>query len=193
MGENRARENSIVEAITAAVIELWKTTNPDDISIKEVIAEAGVSRSSFYRYFDSIRDVISKAEDRYLAEILESNQMSKMSMRVSKDGAIWDSLVPQIMTVKKQRDFIIAVNGPFGDLDYQCRMREAYRAHYEEVFATQGLSEEEAELVVSYLYAGHREFLITWLTQFPDMPLEQVVRLNYLMLNAPLNALAAKK
>lgn len=44
--------------IADALFELLKTKDFHDISVKEVVAKAGFSRMSYYRYFDSMEDVL---------------------------------------------------------------------------------------------------------------------------------------
>ncbi len=66
---NRKQELNafIKECITKALIELMKKKNFEDITITELVETAGVGRVSFYRNFDSKKDILEK----YLHTILE--------------------------------------------------------------------------------------------------------------------------
>ncbi len=64
---NRKQELNafIKECITKALIDLMKKKDFEDITITELVETAGVGRVSFYRNFDSKKDILEK----YLKEI----------------------------------------------------------------------------------------------------------------------------
>lgn len=57
---NEGRNRYVVEHITAALIDLMKQYSFGKISISQVCREAQVGRASFYRNFDSKRDILEK-------------------------------------------------------------------------------------------------------------------------------------
>lgn len=57
---NEARNAYVVEHITASVLKLLKDKQLNDISISEIVSDAGVGRTSFYRNFDTKEDVVKK-------------------------------------------------------------------------------------------------------------------------------------
>ncbi len=59
---NRKQELNafIKECITKALIELMKKKNFEDITITELVETAGVGRVSFYRNFESKKDILKK-------------------------------------------------------------------------------------------------------------------------------------
>lgn len=50
----------VKECITTALLQMLETQSLDDISITDLIKKAGVARNSFYRNFDSKKDVLMK-------------------------------------------------------------------------------------------------------------------------------------
>ena len=50
---------TVKEAIAIALVQLMKRKNFEDISVSEIVKIAGVGRSSFYRNFESKKDVLS--------------------------------------------------------------------------------------------------------------------------------------
>ena len=67
--------------ILAAIARCLRTTNYDDLSVNEIVAEADISRGSFYNYFvdknDAVKSMIDsdlrKYFDMYMDSIKESN------------------------------------------------------------------------------------------------------------------------
>lgn len=59
---NKKQETNafVKECITTALLQMMKKKKLDDIKITELIVKAGVSRNSFYRNFDSKKDILDK-------------------------------------------------------------------------------------------------------------------------------------
>lgn len=64
---NEGRNQYVVEHITDAVLKLMKNQYLHEISISQICEEAGVGRASFYRNYESKKDVLRK----YLAALLK--------------------------------------------------------------------------------------------------------------------------
>lgn len=60
MNKKQEANAFVKECITTALIQKMKTTHIDEITITDLISKAGVSRNSFYRNFDSKRDILEK-------------------------------------------------------------------------------------------------------------------------------------
>lgn len=65
---NEGRNQYVVEHITEALLHLMQTQPVGDISISQIVAEAGVGRASFYRNFNSREDVLA----RHLKSLLDN-------------------------------------------------------------------------------------------------------------------------
>lgn len=57
---NEARNAYVVEHITQSMLKLLKEKPLNDISIREIVDDAAVGRTSFYRNFETKEDVIKK-------------------------------------------------------------------------------------------------------------------------------------
>lgn len=57
---NEGRNRYVIEHITAALVKLMGIYPFDEISISQICQEAQVGRASFYRNFESKRDVLEK-------------------------------------------------------------------------------------------------------------------------------------
>lgn len=90
------------DAIMDALVELMQEKDLDKITITELVARAGVGRSSFYRNFSSKEDVLLA----YINAIFGSpNQYDPES-----DAEVSDYLIARFRTVKEHREFFEALD-----------------------------------------------------------------------------------
>ncbi len=66
---NQERNEQIKEKITSALIEMLKTKRLEEIQVKELVEVAGVGRVSFYRNYESLRDVLRKYSQSLLDQV----------------------------------------------------------------------------------------------------------------------------
>ena len=61
-GPGSAAKRGVEERVEEAVFGLMETTDIPDIKVSDVVRLAGVSRSTFYRHYDSVEDVVKQFE-----------------------------------------------------------------------------------------------------------------------------------
>ena len=71
-----AAENDTARRITDAVFDLMTTTDIPQIKVADVIRRACVSKSTFYRHFASVDDVVKRFEDEILEGMGEINEVA---------------------------------------------------------------------------------------------------------------------
>lgn len=66
-------------ALHTALIKLMENHKISDLSVREVCSEAGVARSTFYYYYQSIDDILEEIEDQLIGTLISQNEkiMSK--------------------------------------------------------------------------------------------------------------------
>lgn len=65
--DKRAEANRIVrECMTTALLQLMKEKEFEDISVSEITKRAGVSRTSYYRNYDSKEDILKQGLDQVM-------------------------------------------------------------------------------------------------------------------------------
>ena len=156
---------TIREAISIALIHLMKTKSFSEISISEITRVAGVSRSSFYRNFDSIEDVAVGYINRIYREYFKEKPVNPNSYKKSaflpflkeryvfieqhkdvfrvlyKNGILYSTLMKMDSETKKQ--FLIA------DIDesrYFSAMIMSFSAGVIEEWVAGGMKESPGEL-----------------------------------------------
>ena len=92
------------DALSAAAEELFLTRGFDEVTVEEIAQAAGVSRRTFFRYFDSKEDVMVERSDR-LGELL----LAELAARPLNEPpllAIRNALVSAVKSGLEDRNLI---------------------------------------------------------------------------------------
>ena len=97
------------EKLFRAFWDLYQKKRIENITINEIVTNAGYHRSTFYEYFDDIYDVLNQLEEALLENI-------KMNVLDKLDDVLNDDLVEKIATVyDSQGETISVLLGENGD------------------------------------------------------------------------------
>ena len=91
---------TVKESVTTALIRMMQKKHINEIQIKDLVKIAGVSRSSFYRNFESKEDVLIK-----YAENLSEKFVKKLEDYSSPE----EFLIERYRSVKQEKDFFVAL------------------------------------------------------------------------------------
>ncbi|WP_160680575.1 TetR/AcrR family transcriptional regulator [Clostridium sp. C8-1-8] len=141
------------EWIINAFFELLKEYTYEEITVKQIILQADVSRQTFYRHFNDKDDIV-----RYYNTLLSKELSSKLS--VLKENSLysillcyftfWDTHV-DILNLLKNNDCEYYYN----ELMY--KTMDMLKVHFS------GYSEREFNLIKSFLIGGLYKINIDWL------------------------------
>lgn len=169
--------SDIRRAILQAVIHLLKTKKLDKISVGEVAQEAHIARSSFYRYYDSVEEVVRKKEDEILGRIMEIQRGSLAERRVDQHTEPYQNMLARSETVSEYGEFLAAITGPNGDPRFGYMAQKFMRERFNEKL---GFSDSPRErLIVECLTAGWYHTMNLWLSSYPQISPEEFVGYMY--------------
>jgi AcrR family transcriptional regulator len=173
-GSGRKARKNVEEKIEQAVFDLMETTDIPDIKVGDVVRLAGISRSTFYRHYDSVEDVVKQFEAGLLDTMRTINntalgvQFSKAELKPTQ------SMVARMEVLQANRDKIVALNSDHGDPAFQHKatmlMHEYFRIRLQGV----GGSELHRDLYLSFVIAGHNNLIQYWLEKRPEIPPTEV-------------------
>lgn len=155
---------------------LLETKHFRSITVKEICAQLGVSRKTFYAYFDSKeaiidiafrRDVLQPVLD--LARLLTNDELLGLARSVFKhsfqavydDGAYYRSLVVPM----RGNDFTFLDIATSAFYDLYSKMLERLK---------QPSTTRQAEYVASYFASAHASFLQKWVCDDFPIPTDQI-------------------
>ncbi|RGU52536.1 TetR/AcrR family transcriptional regulator [Olsenella sp. AF16-14LB] len=156
--------------IRKAVVDAMETKDIPEITITEICNACNIARSTFYRYYDSIDDVIKKTGDELLASIERVSAVDRYDKREA--GHILrprQSDLARAEILYEYRPFILAVNGMHGDPSFAYKavgtIRKGLKAEYGAYFENRPY----AEFLMEFYLAGTFRSIDLWLRQYPDM------------------------
>lgn len=161
--------------ICQKLIDMMETTSFFDIKVKDFVEFAGISRSTFYLYFDSLYDVLQKIEDDFLDGMFsESVTVQTVKTRqMEKPNAHFAIKVEYIERNKRLFSILL---GPNGDPSFSARLVNRYKRIVTESWrGNQTIDQEHIELLSEYVAAGQIQALKWWVSREPEMDLSDVM------------------
>lgn len=153
--------------IEAAVIERMANTEIKSISVKEICIMAGVSRSTFYRIFDSVPNVVYSLEMQLLERVRDINRYFISASFPSGQTLTIVRSLTQLMY--EQRDFINAVSGPYGDPQFVDLMNSLATEYYAGKILIEAESMENIECKLQFAISGLHGLIGFWLREKPEV------------------------
>ena len=114
--KNKASQKRIMDAY----IELMRTKPYDRITVKEIVKEAGVARSTFYLYFDNVFNLLEEIESAL-------SGVNVFYLRPPEKPKGWETAAESIVQwfdfCKKNSVYLSALLGENGDTYFEERIR----------------------------------------------------------------------
>lgn len=182
-------KNVVVTSIRTAIIELLKTTDLEEIRVVDVISHAGIARSSFYRYYDSVDDVVREMEDDFLGACRDTAKHFVASGFTEDGLERGGNAIERIFeTIQSNADFYRTIVGPHGDHTFEGRQEDLAREFYGSKLFFEGIVPKDADLRLAFIMAGQTRLIREWLTKHPEMPAKEAAetlqRMCYAIMHA---------
>ena len=169
--------------IRQQVLEALKTTDIHNVQVKAITDALGISRSTFYIYYDSAYSVLQDIEDEFFSGLQAANAtfwyypLKKEYMQEPHP-----ILLNILKYLKENRDVSNTLQGPYGEVMFQIRCRKCLQQSLFPEPLMKAYFPEDTELNVSYLMGGHLEILQNWMRNDCPIPEEELtVKLYRLM------------
>lgn len=148
------------------LLEVLEKTPYNKIKVSDFTAYAGISRSTFYFYFDSIEAVVSELEDQCIGQLPDTKSlvMNLASGTQSKSQNIVKSLNAAMS--KQLRTFRI-LSGPNGRPQFQRKMYERILQINTLYYGASKVSQRYLELTTEF-FSGAQWYLYRWWSEHED-------------------------
>ena len=97
---NEARNAYVIEHITDSVLKLLREKSLNEISVSEIVDDAAVGRTSFYRNFETKEDVVKK----HISELIERWDQDYRATGKDSNAEMYGSLFQHL---KDNEDFYL--------------------------------------------------------------------------------------
>ena len=179
------KRDSADERIEDAVFSLMRTTDIPDIRVADVCHGAGVSRSTFYRHFDSVDRVVKGFEMDLLANMHDINGYALKARFGLAELDPTPTMIRRMELLQERRDKIVALNGPPGDPQFIHKATVLMHDHFRDRLADVPGSADYRDFYLAFVLAGHHNVIQYWLEERPDTPPEKVAGVLNRLFYAP--------
>lgn len=171
---NDSKRSSVDQGIEDAVFSLMRTTDIPDIRVDDVVRLAGVSRSTFYRHFSSVDEVVKVFETDLLANMHDINNYALKVRFGQSELDPTPSMIRRMELLHERREKVVALNGPHGDPQFVHKATVLMHDHFRERLAEVEGSEMYRDFYLAFVLAGHHNAVQYWLEERPDVEPEVV-------------------
>lgn len=168
--------------------KLMEEKSINEITVKELVEEVDINRSTFYLHYTDIYDMLEKIEDELMEEI--KYLFDATEEQIGKPQASLPFLVELFSMLDHNRDICRALSGPHGDLSFITRI-EGYIAKHSAKYTNSLFNssiESDMKYIHSYCITGCVGMVKLWLNEnYGDSP-EHMAKITYDMLIASLQS-----
>lgn len=156
--------------------KLMKTKSINEITVKELVDEVDINRSTFYLHYTDIYNLLEDIENRLMDEILRVIDSHK---NVTDGGLL--SIFTDIFTIiDANRDICSALIGEKGDMAFVQRMKDIIASHGVHDLMNQFmLPERPIHYMISFSMSGCIGMLKEWLSTENSEPPEYMANVAY--------------
>ena len=170
------------KVIQKAVVDAMETKPVTEITITEVCAACGIARSTFYRYYDSVDDVLKKTGDELLAAIKRVSSLDKYDSS-SAPMKPRQSDLARAQILKEYAPFILAATGYNGDPSFAKKATNLISDQFFETAGEHMRRQPYGDFMVEFIKAGLFRTIDYWLRDHPEMSPEEYYGLQVQMLS----------
>ncbi len=170
------------KSIQKAVVDAMDTKSVAEITITEVCAACGIARSTFYRYYDSVDDVIKKTGDELLAAIRRVSSLDKYDAPRAP-MKVRQSDLARAQILKEYAPFICAVTGYNGDPTFAHKAAGLISDQFLETTNGSLRRQPYGDFMIEFIKAGLFRMIDFWLRDHPEMSAEEYYGLQVQMMS----------
>ena len=180
MGEKQIKESRRIRyskmVLRESLMELMKVKPIAEISIKEICAEADISRSTFYTYYADQFDLLKKIEEETIGFI--NNLLNKYSVFKNDKQAALQMTEEVLNYVADNSKSIYVLFSENGNIRFQ---KELFRSMYQKNFTNLYLEKLPDERTKEYCYlfmaTGIVGIIYHWINNGMDTPIKELAQL----------------
>lgn len=172
MSNDSQRVIETKDRIKEAFFELYATKKIEKISIREITDKANLNRGTFYVYYRDIYDLLEKAEDELIEELVE--KVKGIVGMIFKGGDIYD-FMPPLSFYEKYSKFLKVLLGNNGDPNFVFKMKSIAKKTLTQLMEDQNIPKPpRAEYVMEYMTSAQVGLITFWLQNDMEMPVEEL-------------------
>lgn len=174
-GPNMEKQERTRRKLQDSFMKLYKKSPLEKITVRQVVEDAGVTRSTFYVYYDSVYSVLGAIEDE-LQEGLGAYFEQYSGEMLQKDALEpFDSNIKWFEYCRKHREYLRILLGPKGDPSFEYKLRKRLKVDINRMMDRDGmLNDYLRKYVVEYVVGATLSLTRYWLESDEDLSAEEI-------------------
>lgn len=161
------------ERIKEAFFDLYQEKKIERISIKEITEKARLNRGTFYVYYKDIYDLLEKAEDDLMDELI--GKLKGVVAKVIRDEDI-QAFLPHPEFYEKNKKFLRSLLGPNGDPRFVHKMKAFVKNTLLELLKKENIPVvENMDYILEYITSAQLGIISYWMVEKDmDIPVSEI-------------------
>lgn len=156
---------------------LYEKKSIDKITVKDICSLAGYDRSTFYRYYVDVYDVLHELEKQLLDEVDEF--VIYLVQQVNNLDAS-QALQAILETFARLNKYITVLLGPHGDTEFIRKIVEDLKPIWiKYFFTTNPYTAAEVDFLMEYYISGLISMYQKWFCDNNGVSIERIIQLSY--------------
>jgi AcrR family transcriptional regulator len=172
MNQDSQRVTETKDRIKEAFFDLYETKKIEKISIKEITEKANLNRGTFYVYYKDIYDLLEKAEDEFLEELV--NKIKGVAIMILRGGDIHD-FMPPLSFYEKYGRYLKVLLGNNGDPNFVYKIKNIVKKTLHHLMQQENLPiVPRTEYVMEYMASAQIGLITFWIQRDLEVPIEEM-------------------
>ena len=163
-GPNIEKQERTKRKLQDALMTLYKKSSIEKITVRQVVELAGVTRSTFYAYYDSVYSALEAIEDELQSGL--GPYFEQYSGGILEKAALkpFDSNVKWFDYCRAHREYLLILLGPNGDPSFTYKLRKRLKVDINRMMDEDGmLNDNLRKYVVEYVTGATLSLMYYWL------------------------------
>ncbi|HHO5212226.1 TPA: TetR/AcrR family transcriptional regulator [Staphylococcus aureus] len=159
--------------IKNALVSLLENNKFDFITINQIVEEAEITKSTFYRYYDDKYELISEIEEEILEHIhkerqkIDENASEKNLLDIEMFKYLFETLEPYSNTIYR----LLGYNG---DSSFEMKLKNEISRRFIDIEQRNHISQVRADLVKEYVFVIMIKTLQYWSAHKDEVDIDEI-------------------
>lgn len=185
MNKNESKYFNTAVKMDKALIDLLEKKDFEYITIKEICAQAGVNRSTFYLHYENTSDLLRETTQYITDSFLSYFSVEKQSIAYKFENCELKNLVfvtpeyltPYLRFIKEnQRVFKTSIRH-FGSMDFESVYNKMFKYIFNPVLARFDFPENDRKYILKFYLTGITAVVMEWLENDCTDEIDTIIRI----------------
>lgn len=157
------------------LLSLLEKTPLDRVTVSMLAAKTGISRSSFYYYYDSVYEIADEIEEEFIRGLGMENELVVQVFRTSGPEKTKENIHHVLEYVSKNLQMIRVLSGPNGDPSFQEKLHTRLKNISQVIYSVSKLSPAKIEVLTEAAAAEQWYVYKWWANHEDEITLDEMV------------------